>query len=174
VRQLAAVRDSETLSLVRKVCAAAGQRGEPVNLGRLVLSCSLAITGKATFGQLCGGGELMSVVDVAVLYGGGFCAGDLFPSLWFVDVVTGLTRRLWRARRHLDAMFDRIIAECEAQAQQPQEKKAMTAGDDGGGLLSVLLRIRDEGETGISTTSIKAILFVSAVKWWVLNHVILV
>jgi len=166
VRQLAAVRDSETLSLVRNVCAAAGNRGEPVNLGRLVLSCSLAITGKATFGQLCSGGELMSVVDVAVLYGGGFCAGDLFPSLWFVDVVTGLTRRLWRARRRLDAIFDRIIAECEAR--QRQEKKATTAGDDDGGLLSVLLRIRDEGQPetgGISTTSIKAILFVSEQVW---------
>ena len=167
VRQLAAVRDSETLSLVRKVVYAAGaggggrgQRGEApvVNLGRLVLSCSMAITGRATLGKLCGD-EIMSVVDVAVLYGSGFCAGDLFPSLWFVDVVTGLTRRLWTARRRLDAIFDRILAECEAR--QRQEEK-MT-GDDG--FLGVLLRIRDddgEPETGgISTTSIKAILFVS-------------
>lgn len=163
VRQLLAVRDSETISLVRKVRAAGGQSGEPVNLGRLVLSCSMAITGRATFGQLCGD-ELMSVVDVAVLYGGGFCAGDLFPSLSFVDVVTGLTRRLWRARRHLDGIFDKIIAECEARQRQAKTTTGTTNGD-GDGLLSVLLRIRDEGETGISMTSIKAILFVSAVKY---------
>jgi 9beta-pimara-7,15-diene oxidase len=123
----------------------------------------MAITGRATFGQLCGD-ELMSVVDVAVLYGGGFCAGDLFPSLSFVDVVTGLTRRLWRARRHLDGIFDKIIAECEARRRQAKTTTGTTNGD-GDGLLSVLLRIRDEGETGISMTSIKAILFVSAVKY---------
>ncbi|VAH67730.1 unnamed protein product [Triticum turgidum subsp. durum] len=148
VRQLAPVRDGETRSLMRKV-GAAGRGGEPVNLGRLLCSSSISITAKATFGRLCGEElqeQYMPVVEVAVKEGGGFSAGDLFPSLWFVDVATGLTRRLWRTRRQLDAIFDKMIAECEAQEEH---------------LLSVLLRIKDEGklEVPISMTSIKAILF---------------
>lgn len=162
MRQLAPIRDSETLSLVREI-GSAGRRREPVNLGRLVLSCSVEITGKAVFGRLCGAGELMEVLDVAAKYGSGFSAGDLFPSLWFVDAVTGLTRRLWRAHRQLDAIFDKIIAECEARRQA---ETTTANGHDDLGFLGVLLRIRDEGEpeTAIGTTSIKAVLFVSVLK----------
>ncbi|VAH83598.1 unnamed protein product [Triticum turgidum subsp. durum] len=123
VRQLAPVRDGETRSLVRKV-GTAGRGGEPVNLGRLLCSCSISITAKATFGRLCDEElqkQYMPVVEVAVKEGGGFSAGDLFPSLWFVDVATGLTRRLWRTRRQLDAIFDKMIAECEAQRRTPPE-----------------------------------------------------
>ncbi|KAM0826088.1 hypothetical protein ACQ4PT_069115 [Festuca glaucescens] len=161
VRQLAPVRDSDTLSLVKMVHAA-GQGGAPLNLSKLLLSCSIAITGKATFGQLCGSEvqeQYMSVVDVAVTYGAGFCAVDFFPSLWFVDVITGQTRRLWRARRQLDEVFDSIIAECEARRQEKIKSTRKDAGDED--LLSALLRIKDEAklEIPITTTSIKAIIF---------------
>ncbi|XP_062194884.1 cytochrome P450 99A2-like [Phragmites australis] len=148
VRQLAPVRDNETLSLVRKI-QAAGQGGEPVNIARLLMSCSNAITAKAAFGQVCSGElqeQFLSAIDVGLKISGGFSFGDLFPSLRFIDVVTGVRRRLWRARWQLDAVFDQIIAQCEAQR-----------GDD---LVSVLLRIRDEGELEfpIGTTNIKAII----------------
>ncbi|KAF7025389.1 hypothetical protein CFC21_037573 [Triticum aestivum] len=165
VRQLAPVRDGETRSLMRKV-GAAGRGGEPVNLGRLLCSSSISITAKATFGRLCGEElqeQYMPVVEVAVKEGGGFSAGDLFPSLWFVDVATGLTRRLWRTRRQLDAIFDKMIAECEAHRAEKKKTAttSKTTGDEEEHLLSVLLRIKDEGklEVPISMTSIKAILF---------------
>ncbi|VAH83596.1 unnamed protein product [Triticum turgidum subsp. durum] len=121
---------------------------------------------KATFGRLCDEElqkQYMPVVEVAVKEGGGFSAGDLFPSLWFVDVATGLTRRLWRTRRQLDAIFDKMIAECEAQRAEKKKTTATTktTGDEEEHLLNVLLRIKDEGklEVPISMTSIKAILF---------------
>ncbi|XP_062196672.1 cytochrome P450 99A2-like [Phragmites australis] len=148
VRQLAPVRDNETLSLVRNV-SADGRGGEPVNLGRLLLSCSNTITAKAAFGQVCSGElqeQFLSALDVGLKISGGFCVGDLFPSLWFVDVVTGLRRRLWRAHRQMDAVCDKIIDHCEVQR-----------GDD---LVSVMLRIRDEGELEFpfSVTNMKAVI----------------
>ena len=81
-------------------------------------------------------------------FSGGFTIGDVFPSLRFIDVVTGLRRRMWRARLQLDDVFEKIIAQSEAQR-----------GDD---LVSILLRIRDEGELElpISTINIKAIILV--------------
>jgi cytochrome P450 len=102
--------------------------------------------------------QFMSVVDVAVKEGGGFCTADLFLSLWFVDVVTGLRRRLRRARRQLDNVFDKIITEHKAQKRQEEEKT--TADDD---LLTVMLRMKEEQDLEIPITSatIQAVLFVS-------------
>ncbi|EMS45598.1 Cytochrome P450 99A2 [Triticum urartu] len=100
--------------------------------------------------------RFLSAIRVVLDTSGGFCIGDLFPSLRFVDVVTGLQRRLRRARGQLDDVFDRIIAGCEARRQE--KKTAATTGDDD--LLSVMLRIKEEGqlEFPIGTTNIKAII----------------
>ncbi|CAO2210567.1 unnamed protein product [Urochloa humidicola] len=149
VRQLAPIRDKETLSLISKI-QAAGQGGKPVNLARMLLSCSNTITAKAAFGRACGGElreQFLSAMAVGLKISGRFTIGDLFPSLWFLDVITGLRPRMWRAHRQLDAVCDKIIAHCEAQ-------------QGGDSLVSVLLRIRDEGqlEVPIGTTNIKAII----------------
>uniref|UniRef100_A0ACD5W5G2 Uncharacterized protein n=1 Tax=Avena sativa TaxID=4498 RepID=A0ACD5W5G2_AVESA len=156
VRQLAPLRDRETLSLVRKV-GAAGQGGELVNLGSLLVPCSIAITWKATLGQVCGGElleQFMSVVNVAVTDGAGFCAADLFPSLWFVDVVTGLRGRLKRARRQLDQVFAKITSEHEARLEEGKK----TVDED---LLSAMLRMKDDPELEIPITAatIQAVTF---------------
>jgi len=134
VRQFAPIRDGETLCLIRNI-QAAGRGGEPVNLGRQLLSCSNSITAQAAFGQVCSSelrDQFLTSIVVGLNFSGGFTVGDVFPSLRFIDIVTGFRRRMWRARLQLDDVFDKIIARSEAQR-----------GDD---LVSVLLRIRDEGE----------------------------
>ncbi|CAO2168645.1 unnamed protein product [Urochloa humidicola] len=148
VRQLAPIRDIETLSLITKI-QAAGQSGKPVNLAKLLLSCSTTIVAKAAFGRACSNKlreQFLSMMDVGLKISGGFTIGDLFPSLWFIDVVTGLRRRMWRAHQQLDTIYDKIIAQCRAE--------------QGDSLLSVLLRIRDEGkiEVPFDTINIKAII----------------
>uniref|UniRef100_R7WBG7 Cytochrome P450 99A2 n=1 Tax=Aegilops tauschii TaxID=37682 RepID=R7WBG7_AEGTA len=97
--------------------------------------------------------ELLSARKVILRSSGGLCVGDLFPSLSFVAVVSGMKRRLWRARRQLDTVLDKIIAECEARLEENK------TGDDED-LLRVLLRIRDEGqlEVPMGTTNIKAVI----------------
>ncbi|KAM0920523.1 hypothetical protein ACQ4PT_007474 [Festuca glaucescens] len=161
VKQFAPIRDSETFSLVRNVRDAASRGGrQPVNIGRLLVSCANSITAKATFGVECGAElqeQFLSAMGVALEFSGGVCVGDLFPSLWFVDSVTGLRRRLWRARGDLDVVFGKIIAGCEARREE-KKNTAMATGDDD--LLTLMLRIRDEGELEfpITTENIKAII----------------
>ncbi|XP_037474550.1 cytochrome P450 99A2-like [Triticum urartu] len=156
VRQFAPIRDSETMSLVRDVraAAAAGGGGQPVNMRKLLVSCTNTITARATFGDGCDAElqeQFLAAMNVLLTLTGGFCVGDLFPSLRFVDVVTGLRRSLWGARRQFDAIFDKIIAICEARRAEKN------TGDDD--LLSVMLRIKDEEqlEFPIGITNIKAI-----------------
>ncbi|XP_040379471.1 cytochrome P450 99A2-like [Oryza brachyantha] len=147
VRQLAPVRNRETLTLVRNVQAAGGR---PIVISDLLMSCATTITTQAAFGQACSEDlkdQFLSALDVGLNLSSGFCFGDLFPSLRFIDAVTGLRSRLWRARAQLDAVYDRIIAKCEAQR--------------GDSLVNVLLRIRDkeeEHEFPLTTTNIKAII----------------
>ncbi|KAI4968252.1 hypothetical protein ZWY2020_005364 [Hordeum vulgare] len=52
-------------------------------------------------------------MDEVLKLGTGLCVGDLFPSLWFLDVVTGLRGRLWRACRQQDELLDKIISQSE-------------------------------------------------------------
>ncbi|GJN36610.1 hypothetical protein PR202_gb25486 [Eleusine coracana subsp. coracana] len=123
--------------------------GNPVNLGKLLVSCANAITSKAAFGQVCSGelqDQFLSAIEVAIKISGGMSFGDLFPSMQFVDVITGVRRRSWQARWQLDVVFGKIVAQCDPQR-----------GDD---LVSVLLRIRDKGELEFpfDTTNIKAII----------------
>ncbi|CAM0878128.1 unnamed protein product [Alopecurus aequalis] len=156
VKQFAAIRDSETMSLVRNVREAGGG-GKPVNLGRLVVSCVNAITAKATLGEGCPAElqeRFLSAMKAMLNLCGKHLIGDLFPSLRFVDVLTGTRGRLWGVRGKLDAIFEEIIDGCEAR--QGMKK---TQDDD---LLSVMLRIKEEGQlefpVAIGRTNIKAII----------------
>ncbi|KAF7013144.1 hypothetical protein CFC21_027262 [Triticum aestivum] len=148
VRQFSPVRDNETMSLVRNVRDAM-QPDKPLNLAKLLISCSNSITGKTSFGEMCSSElqeQFLTAMDVGLKLSAGLCVGDLFPSLWFVDVVTGLRGQLWSARRQLDKVLDKIISQSE-----------MRRGDH---LPSVLLRIRDEGglDLPMGLDNVKAII----------------
>lgn len=71
----------------------------------------------------------------------------MFPSLGFMDFLTGLTYRLGRVHQKLDRMFNEIISLHE---NVEDEKKD---------LIDVLLQLRDQGED-ITLESIKAIILV--------------
>nr|CAH66123.1 OSIGBa0109M01.1 [Oryza sativa] len=148
VRQLAPIRDGETLALVRNIEAAAGGK-KPFTLATLIISCTNTFTAKAAFGQACGGElqeQFLTALDEALKFSNGFCFGDLFPSLRFIDAMTGLRSRLERLRLQLDTVFDKIVAQCES--------------NPGDSLVNVLLRIKDQGELDFpfSSTHVKAII----------------
>ncbi|KAI4967905.1 hypothetical protein ZWY2020_005519 [Hordeum vulgare] len=136
VRQFWAVRDGETMSLVAGV-GEASRGGKPFSLRRLLVLCSNSITAKTAFGEVCSSElqeQFLAVMDEVLKLGTGLCVGDLFPSLWFLDVVTGLRGRLWRARRQQDELLDKIISQSEMRPRP---------GDH---VLGSLLSIRDKGE----------------------------
>ncbi|KAE8791954.1 Cytochrome P450 99A2 [Hordeum vulgare] len=81
---------------------------------------------------------------------GGYTVGDLFPSLWFVDTLTGLRGRLWRAHRQLDAILDKIIADECSKDEQANTFLEFCLGSGMSGTF----------EFPIDTTDIKAIILV--------------
>jgi 9beta-pimara-7,15-diene oxidase len=109
VRQLAPIGDSETMSLVREIrrrsCGARGEPAAAVNLGSLLVSCANYITGLATFGDRFSSehkAKFLSAMAVVLSSGSGFCVSDLFSSMQFLDVATGVRRRLQVAHEQLD------------------------------------------------------------------------
>lgn len=153
VRRFAPIRDRETQSLVDEIRAAgSGVDGSrPVNLTELLMSCTNRITLEATFGD-CSSGEhqeqFFSALEVLISNSSGFCVVDLFPSLWFMDVVTGMRSRLLQVRRKFDTVLDKVISESEARQKENKATATLGGEDDQKeeDLLSVLLRTRDEGE----------------------------
>ncbi|TVU30767.1 hypothetical protein EJB05_22405, partial [Eragrostis curvula] len=120
VRQFAPIREGETMSLIRELRAAAAG-GEPVNLGRLLASCTNSITGLATFGYRCGGErreQFLSAMAAVLSNSLGFCVSDLFPSLGFLDIVTGTLSQLRRGSKQLDDVLDKIISGARGAAEQ--------------------------------------------------------
>ena len=165
VRQLAPIRDSETMSLVREIrrrsCGARGEPAAAVNLGSLLVSCANYITGLATFGDRFSSehkAKFLSAMAVVLSSGSGFCVSDLFPSMRFLDVATGMRRRLQVAHEQLDQVLDQIIEACEARQKV---KNAEAVEDDN--ILSTMLRIKDEEEFDFpfNITHIKAVIIVS-------------
>lgn len=163
VRQFAPIRDSETMSLIGKIRDSAG---EPVNLSKLLTSSANSITSLATFGGRCSEErkeQFLSSMAVITEHGSGFCVSDLFPSLWFVDTVIGTRCRVWRAQQQVEELLDKIITESEARRNERKVRDAPEQDRQGEtDILSVLLRIRDEGEPEfpINTTNIKAVIMV--------------
>jgi 9beta-pimara-7,15-diene oxidase len=116
LRQLAPIGDSETMSLAREIrrrsCGARGEPAAAVNLGSLLVSCANYITGLATFGDRFSNehkAKFLSAMAVVLSSGSGFCVSDLFPSMRFLDVATGMRRRLQVAHEQLDQVLDQII-----------------------------------------------------------------
>lgn len=99
VESFRSIREEEVLSLVKFVSAAAGT---PIN----------KVVTRSAFGMECRDQQVfVQVVKEAVELASGFDVGDVFPSLKFVQVISGMKFKLERIHRKFDMIFDDIIQE---------------------------------------------------------------
>ncbi|KAK9119875.1 hypothetical protein Scep_017968 [Stephania cephalantha] len=108
------IREAEVSSLVEKISRSA-PTGTRIDLSEMLSSLSNNVVARCTFGSIYEGedgnnrfGELAKRVMRLM---GEFSVGDFFPSLGWMDVLTGLKGRLENASKELDVFFDRIIDE---------------------------------------------------------------
>ncbi|XP_062168410.1 cytochrome P450 71A1-like [Alnus glutinosa] len=112
------VREEEVEALIDKIRHSC-LKGVSINLSEMLIATSNNITsrcilgqkfeeenGESRFGQLS---RRVLVLFVA------FCFGDFFPSLGWIDVLTGLIPSLKATSRELDAFFDQVIEEHETK-----------------------------------------------------------
>ncbi|CAI0540403.1 unnamed protein product, partial [Linum tenue] len=108
------IRETEVSGFIQSLrnCA-----GKPVNITEKLLNLTNRITTKAAFGYQCvDEDEFVGLVNSAVKAASGFNVGDLYPSLGFLQDLTGMKSELLRTRNGLDLIFAKII-------KQHQEKR---------------------------------------------------
>ncbi|XP_024025606.1 cytochrome P450 71A1-like [Morus notabilis] len=160
VQQFQFVREEVTVALIERIRGASqSSKDSSVNLSemliaaannilsRCVLGRSFVIEeGRSRFGEL---GRKFMVCMMA------FCVGDFFPSLKWIDNLTGLIGRFKELFREMDAYIDEVI----------EEHKAAVRGDDIGGsdvkdFVDILLGVQKHGMPDFELTrdNMKAVL----------------
>ncbi|XP_074559549.1 alpha-humulene 10-hydroxylase-like [Curcuma longa] len=151
VKSFATIREDAVRKLTAEIASAASFRQTPLNLSEMVMSMTNALVMRAAFGEKCEQqGKFLQLVKEGVGLVTSFAVADMFPSLKFLDTLTGLKFKLQRVRRQLDQVFDEIISQHQAERADPSEEDL---------IIDVLLRLKDQDdpEFPITSTSIKAI-----------------
>ncbi|URE05141.1 cytochrome P450 [Musa troglodytarum] len=154
IRSFSSIRTEETLDLMRDT---ARSSGTPVNLTEKLFGLSNAVVCRAAFGKRRKHRErFVPLIKDALALSGGFCMADTFPSLKFIDVLSGTKFRLRRLRRWLDEILGDIIKEHEGKASASSGDEADEVED----LVDVLLRLKDDPQLEVPLTmdNVKAVI----------------
>ncbi|XP_077241911.1 cytochrome P450 71A1-like [Tasmannia lanceolata] len=109
------VREDEVCKIIQMIshsCSPA--RGASINISELFLSLTNDMISRVAFGKKCGShGENRYaglIRELGVILGL-FHMGDYFPSLGWIDILTGLDARTKKTFRGLDSLLDQVIEE---------------------------------------------------------------
>ncbi|XP_042374887.1 alpha-humulene 10-hydroxylase-like [Zingiber officinale] len=156
VKSFAAIRERAVRKLSVEIAnASRSQSTAPLNLSQMVMSMTNELVIRAAFGERCEQkGKFLKLVKEGVGLVTSFAVADMFPSLKFLDTLTGLKFKLQSVRRQIDEVFDEIIS-------QRQVDRASGSSEEEDRIIDVLLRLKDQAdddqEFPITSTSIKAI-----------------
>ncbi|MBA0728333.1 hypothetical protein Golax_001238, partial [Gossypium laxum] len=147
VNSFQSIREEEVLNLIETIKS---NEGLAVNLSEKVFSMSYGITARAAFGKKCKNQDaFVSVISEESKVNSGFFVSEFFPSLKFLDVVSGLKHRVEKIHGEADRILGNIV-------NDHKEGIAKGIRED---LVDVLLRLQENGEVPLTDNNIKAIIF---------------
>ncbi|KAI4324098.1 hypothetical protein L6164_023662 [Bauhinia variegata] len=116
VQSFQSIREEEVADLAQKIRQACrGNDGCYVNLSEMLIETSNNIVCRSAFGHKYsthdGNSKLAELARKLLTQLTAFSVGDFFPSLSWLDVITGLVGELNTTFRELDAFFDAVIAD---------------------------------------------------------------
>ncbi|RZS18705.1 hypothetical protein BHM03_00051029 [Ensete ventricosum] len=153
-RSFSSVRMELTHELMRDI---SGSGAAPVNLSDKLFRLSNAIVCRAAFGKHREHREsFIPIVKETFQVLGGFCLADTFPSLKFLDALTGVTSKMHRLHRRMDKVLCEIIKEHQDKVNDGEQVEEVKD------LVDVLLRLKDDPQLEIPLTmdNIKAVILV--------------
>ncbi|KAK5833876.1 hypothetical protein PVK06_017742 [Gossypium arboreum] len=116
---------------------------------------SYAITARAAFGKKCKDQEaFISVFTEETKVKSGFFTSEFFPSLKFLDAVSGLKHRVENIHGETDRIVGNILND-----HKESRAKGRSEDEDKEDLVDLLLRLQEDGEFPLIDNNIKAILF---------------
>ncbi|KAG7954412.1 hypothetical protein I3843_11G016200 [Carya illinoinensis] len=154
VRSYSFVREEEVARLVHRV---AESYPSTTNLTKMLGLYANDVLSRVAFGRdFSVGGEydrlgFQEILQEIQVLLGGFSLGDFFPSMEFIDSLTGTKSRLQKTFRRFDQIFDQLLDEHINQKRETKEHKD---------LVDVLRHIQESGSDEIPLTkdNIKAII----------------
>ncbi|XLS43405.1 hypothetical protein HN51_000270, partial [Arachis hypogaea] len=102
--------------------------------------------------------EFISVVREATLISGGFEIGDLYPSITWLQYVSGLKPKLEKLHREADQIMQNIFSDHREMKASQEQSDDVEANEY---LLDVLLKFQDSNnqqEFQLTDDSIKAVI----------------
>lgn len=158
------VREDEVGRLVAAI--AATPPDEEVNvserIGEVVIN---SVVGAMVRDRFKGHEEFLEMLKEGLNDAGSvFSHVDLFPSSWFVNLVSGVTRRAQANHRKNSELMEWAIKQHEEQKREETVAKGRVVEDS---LVDVLLRIHKDGgldDVPLSMGTIKSLIIVSAVR----------
>ncbi|CAI8609843.1 unnamed protein product [Vicia faba] len=154
VKSFQFIREEEVDEMVSKLREASSNNA-CVNLSEMFVSTTNNIVCKSALGRKCEG-EVKELARKVMIYITTFVVGDYFPSLGWIDLLSGKIREFKKTFRALDILFDKVIEERLAlkKIENDQYKKK--------GFVDILLQLQEDGVLGFELTNndIKGILMV--------------
>ncbi|XP_058787404.1 phenylacetaldehyde oxime monooxygenase CYP71AN24-like [Vicia villosa] len=155
VQSVEFIREEEAMALVDKIRKALSLSEGccTVNLSEMLIATANNIICRCMFGKKyddddgCRFGELARQIMIQV---SDFSMGDLFPSLSWVDVLTGQIKKFKTTFKEMDDFFDQIIVGRRMARRDPNKKD----------FLDILLQLQADGlsEFDLTENDLKAVL----------------
>ncbi|XP_038685575.1 cytochrome P450 71D9-like [Tripterygium wilfordii] len=142
------IREEEALELIKSISIKARSK---VNLSHMLTSLAFAITLKATFGESSERhGAFVPLVKEIMEVIAGFSLADMFPSMKFFHMISGMRTRLESLHHKIDPILESLINEHRLH-------RTRIDSSDADNILDILLNFQEHGDFSFTTDNIKAV-----------------
>ncbi|XP_065880498.1 cytochrome P450 726A27-like [Euphorbia lathyris] len=147
VQSFRSIREDEISNLITSINS---KVGSPINMSEMLSSLTNSIVARTVIGCKSENQEaVVQMINRIVKAIAGFTVLDMFPSLKFIHVITGMKSSLLKLHKEADQLLEDIIQE---------NKKELKRGQgEGNNLLNVLLKLQSNPDSPLTTDGIKAI-----------------
>ncbi|KAJ9180825.1 hypothetical protein P3X46_009027 [Hevea brasiliensis] len=135
-----------------------------VNFSKKIFQLTSVITCKAAIGDECKDYDaVIALIREATALAGGFNIADLYPSIGFLHVVTGVKGKLEKHQDELGMVFGNNVDEHEKKLMSKSSSELESKKED---LIDVLLKLQGSGrlQCPVTTNSLKAVILVKMMK----------
>ncbi|KAF6153779.1 hypothetical protein GIB67_001012 [Kingdonia uniflora] len=158
VQSFRLLREEEVSNLIGNISLSISRAGAgfmPVNLSEKVFSLTNDITSRAAFGEKCKDKHVfLSTMKQVFTFTSGFHLADLFPSIKFLNAISGTKAKIEKLQREIDRILNTIIKE------HKENKTGANIGESEENLVDVLLKLQEASDLDfpITTDNIKAVI----------------
>ncbi|XP_004511998.1 cytochrome P450 71D8-like [Cicer arietinum] len=157
VQSFSYIREDETNKFIKSIQSSIDTT---INLTSRILSMVSSTISRAAFGDKSKDqDEFVDLVRKVVELSGGFDVDDLFPSMKFLHVITGMRPKLEKIHKRADTIMGNIVRQHEENRGRPKEDNNIDVQNED--LVDVLLRVQQSGslDVQITTNNIKAVIW---------------